>query len=81
MLPLKCAVHKFLPTLLLFLSLSAVAEEIAVLKVIVNTEDLGEAFLLLDDKGDIWMNREDFARTRLKPGLALMRDIDGDSYR
>jgi outer membrane usher protein len=80
----RCALHRILlliSTLSVFLfPLKAFPQEAAVLKVVLNAEDMGEYFLYLLPDGDVWMRREDLDGTRLKKGLG--RDVlyAGENY-
>jgi outer membrane usher protein len=51
-----------------------------VLKLILNTEDKGEFFVLLTPENDIWIKREDLEGLGLKPGIGRDVQFEEETY-
>lgn len=80
-----CVLHKtFLIVIFLSVALfsqSALAQQnVVVLKIIINNMDLGEDFVVMADKGDVWVSREFLKKTLLKEGLGKSVQHSGESY-
>lgn len=73
----KCAHHSTIFFIIILTSIffvgRALSQELAVLKLILNTEDKGEFFLILAHDNDIWIKRNDLENIGFKKGLG--RDI------
>ncbi len=79
----KCAGHSVLFFILLSTVLpfrSAFAQELVILKVILNMEDKGEFFLVRTSENDIWMKSDEFSELSLKEGVGRKLQFDGETY-
>ncbi len=81
----RCVLHKTF-SILIFLSValfsqSALArQDVVVLKIILNDMDLGATFVVMADKGDVWVSREFLKRSLLKEGVGKSVKYSGESY-
>ncbi len=58
----------------------ALAEELVVMKIVLNREDMGEFFLVLTTDNDIWVKKDDIDSIGLKDGLGSERSFDQETY-
>lgn len=81
MSPKRCVLYSIFFLIFLFFStLKAFSQEVVVLKVILNTEDMGNFFVILAPEGDVWIKRDDLEKTRLKEGLGRDVIFSGETH-
>ncbi len=64
----------------LFLNDAVCAQELIVLKLLLNEEDKGEMFMVQANDNDIWLNRDDLNKTDLKKGLGRDVHFEGELF-
>lgn len=81
---MRCAVRSIyfslLSACLLACSFPAYAEDLIVLRMLLNGEDKGEFFMVLAEDNAVWIRRDDLKKAGLVDGLGTDIEFDGERY-